>query len=216
MTEMIRFENVDFSYGKKVILKNFSMNVGEGERVCLYGPSGQGKTTIIKMVCGLLKADSGTLYVGSSDFRPVFQEDRLLPFLTVRENIAMFSEGRDTRVPSGRDTCVPSGRDTCGSADHDVSGLIGRLGLEEVIDLKPARLSGGLARRAALARALAAPGDIYLLDEPFAGLDETNISNAIDLINEITAGKTFVCALHNKTEALRLGCRIEDITRGLR
>ena len=208
MTEMIRFENVDFSYGKKVILKNFSMNVGEGERVCLYGPSGQGKTTIIKMVCGLLKADSGTLYVGSSAFRPVFQEDRLLPFLTVRENIAMFSEGRDTRVLSGRDTR--------GSAGCSVSGLIGRLGLEEVIDLKPARPSGGLARRAALARALAAPGGIYLLDEPFAGLDETNIANAIDLINEITAGKTLVCALHNKTEALRLGCRIEDITRGLR
>ena len=184
---VILFRDVSFSYGRVKVLDRFSLSVEKGERVCLFGPSGCGKSTVLRLICGLEKPDSGEVRVSADTVRPVFQEDRLLPFLTVSENAAMFAHGAET------------------------DALLSALGLAEAKDELPARLSGGMARRAALARALAGTGDLYVMDEPFNGLDENSIAAAVRLILERTEGKTLVCILHSRADALRLGCRIAEM-----
>ena len=158
--------------------------VEAGERVCLYGVSGCGKSTVFRLICGLEKPTAGSLTVGSKNIRPVFQDDRLLPFLTLAENTAMFSMG------------------------NDLTELLSDLGLGDAAGEYPQNLSGGMARRAAIARALAAEGDIYLFDEPFNGLDEQNRGKAAALIKERTKGKTALFILHDLSDAHCLGCRI--------
>ena len=155
--------------------------------MCLYGISGCGKSTVFRLICGLEKPTAGKLTVSSKNIRPVFQGDRLLPFLTLTENAAMFANG------------------------NDVSELLDRLELGDAAGDYPKNLSGGMARRAALARALAAEGDIYLFDEPFNGLDEQNRDKAIELIEERTKGKTALFILHDIDDARRLACRIVEM-----
>ena len=186
MSEIV-FENVHFSYGRKKVLENFSFSVDAGERVCLFGVSGCGKSTVFRLICGLEKPTGGRITVGSKDIRPVFQDDRLLPFLTLSENAAMFSNGKSIRA------------------------LLDRLSLSDAADDYPVNLSGGMARRAAIARALAGEGDIYLFDEPFNGLDEQNHDKAIELIKERTKGKTALFILHDIDDVHRLGCRVVEM-----
>ncbi len=183
----VLFDRVGFSYGRKNILRDFSFRAETGEKICLFGPSGCGKSTVLRLICGLEKPTAGTLSVHAKTVRPVFQEDRLLPFLTVAENVAMFSDRA--------------------RADE----ILRRLDLADAADEYPRNLSGGMARRAALARALAQNGDLYVLDEPFNGLDDENTQNAIALIRERTAGKTVICVLHDADHAKRLGCRIVEM-----
>ena len=185
---IIRVENLNFSFGRKAVFKNLNFSMEEGETLCLFGESGIGKSTIVKLICGLLKPDGGKIFVGTNNFRVVFQEDRLLPFLTVRENAGMFGTPESSEA------------------------LIEDLGLSDAADLYPNQLSGGMARRAALARALAGKGDIYIFDEPFNGMDEENIKKSALLIEKYTEGKTVIFVLHDKEEAVKLGCRIIEIS----
>lgn len=186
MAEQIVLKDVCFHYGRKKVLNQLSFSVECGEKVCLFGPSGCGKSTVLRLICGLEKPTSGEMICNTQSIRPVFQEDRLLPFLSVSENVAMFSDGEDP------------------------TEILTELGLAEVLNEPPKKLSGGMARRAALARALAGNGDIYVLDEPFNGLDEENTRRAIELIRRRTEGKTVVCVLHDRTHAEQLGCRMID------
>ncbi len=181
------FDNVSFSYGRKRIIENFSLSVNKGERICVFGSSGAGKSTLLRLICGLEKPNSGKIFVYSKNIRPVFQDDRLLPFLTLSQNVAMFSNGKDT------------------------DGIISSLGLEEAKNEYPSKLSGGMARRTAVARAIADEGDIYIFDEIFNGLDEENTDKAIKLINKNTLNKTVICVLHNKEHAVKLGCKIVEM-----
>lgn len=180
----IRFEHVGFSYGAAQILREFSLRIEAGERVCLTGPSGCGKTTVLRLVMGLEKPSEGTVFINGSSLRPVFQEDRLLPFLTVRQNVELFSGGKPA------------------------DGLLDALGIGASAEKHPADLSGGMARRAAIARALAGDGELYVFDEPFNGLDAENAEKAVALILQYTQGKTLLCVLHDPKDAERLGCRV--------
>lgn len=184
---MITFKNVSFSYGEKQVLKDFNLNIEKGERVCLFGESGRGKTTALRLICGLEKISDGSLTVDSDKISAVFQEDRLLPFLTVEQNIKMFSDS------------------------DNIDYVLEKLKLSDAKNLYPSELSGGMSRRVAIARALCKKGEIYIFDEPFTGLDSANITAATELINEITEGKTVVAVLHEKQYASSLGCRIEKM-----
>lgn len=186
---MICFDRVSFSYGKKRIIEDFSLEVPKGGRICFYGESGCGKSTLLRLVCGLEKPTGGNLTVGSRNIRMSFQEDRLLPFLTVKENVTMFA------------------------SEKDADEVIARLSLTEAANEYPAKLSGGMARRASLARALAGSADIYIFDEPFNGLDEDNIRRASELINERTAGKTVLAVLHERSYAELIGCGVVEVKR---
>ena len=128
---MLSARNISFSYGNQPVLQNLSFSLEKGERLLLLGPSGQGKTTLLRLLCGLLEPQTGTIQ-RPSRLGVVFQEDRLLPTLTLEENLCLVS-----RTPA-------------------LARQIGEeLGLAEYFSRHPAALSGGQRRRGALGRALA-------------------------------------------------------------
>lgn len=177
---MINFKNVSFSYGKTPVLKDFNLSVLPGETVCLFGASGCGKTTVLKLIAGLLTANSGEVLVnGKVSF--VFQENRLIPNLTAKENILAVTDTFDS---------------------------LEALHLSEFCDAKPEDLSGGMARRVAIARAVDYGGDILLLDEPFNGLDEENRRLAANLIKEKFKGKSIVMVSHLKEDIDLLDAKV--------
>ena len=180
---MIEFDRVDFAYSGRPVFCGLTLRVKAGERAAVSGPSGCGKTTLLRLAMGLEKPSAGRVRVAAKHISPMFQEDRLLPFLTLRQNCEMF----------------------CDSA-AGVSPVLRRLGLLDAAEALLSALSGGMARRAALARMLCHPAELYLLDEPFTGLDEENAACAARLIDEVTAGKTLLVVTHHPGEAEMLGC----------
>lgn len=174
---MINFQNVNFSYGEKLVLNNFSLAVKNGERVALSGPSGVGKTTVLRLIMGLEPVQLGKIEVKkAAKISVVFQEDRLLPFKTVMQNLTLF-----------------------GNTDT-ANKILSDLGLSDAKDKYPAQLSGGMARRVSIARALVRGGDIFIFDEPFNGIDDENVKITAELINEYTKGKTVIMVSHNKRD----------------
>lgn len=194
---MIHLEKVSFSYGEKAILRDFDLLVADGELVALMGPSGCGKSTLVNLIAGLRKAEQGTVQVDEARPVYVFQEPRLFPWLTVRENIAAV-------LPE-----APS--------DEEILSVLRFVGLEGEADTLPADLSGGMKSRAALARALlygkTYGSRLYLLDEPFAALDEPTriaLRNALrDLFRR--EGATAVLVTHDRSEAESFSDRIVEM-----
>ncbi|MBQ6816655.1 MAG: ABC transporter ATP-binding protein [Clostridia bacterium] len=185
---MIQISNLSFSYGKNTVLKNLNLNIKKGDRICLMGKSGIGKTTLLKIIIGLIKGYEGSVKINNNaKFSVVFQEDRLLPFKTVAQNLALFAT---------RDSALEA---------------LEALGVLDVADKYPAQLSGGQARRVAIARALATKGDIYVLDEPFNAIDQENIAVAANYINKITAEKTLIAVSHMENAAALLNAATVDI-----
>lgn len=165
---MIEMHDVSFSYGDKRVLQNFCFSASAGQTVCLFGPSGCGKTTVLRLIAGLLTPESGTVSV-KGKMSVVFQENRLIPSLTVRENILVVAQTADA---------------------------LRTLGLGDYENAKISDLSGGMARRVAIARAVSYGGDILLLDEPFSGLDAENRRIAADCIRTAFEGKCIVLVSH--------------------
>lgn len=181
---MISFKNVYFSYGKKSVLSDFNLQINEGDRVAICGESGVGKTTVLRLIMGLEKEKSGIIEIEKDKkITAVFQEDRLLPFKTVLENISLFGDGK-----LGLE-------------------ILKKMGLEDYANKYPSSLSGGMARRVSIARALAHSGDIFIFDELFNGIDEENVKLTASLINDYTANKTVVMVSHNKRDIELLCCR---------
>lgn len=196
MTDTIEISGLCKSYrveGRTVeVLKNLDLTVPAREITVLLGRSGCGKTTLLRLIGGLEKADSGTIS-RPPDSRTafVFQEARLMPWLTVEKNIAFGLKKKDVR------------RD-------DLSRLIAMTGLKGFEDALPGQLSGGMQQRAALARALAMKPDFILMDEPFAALDhftrEKMQNFLLELHQNTRCGVLFVT--HSIDEALAIGDRI--------
>ena len=150
---MLTFENVSFSYGDQNILSNLSFSLARGEILALTAPSGEGKSTVLNLIAGLRKPSGGRIVCNAQKIAYAFQEPRLFPWLTVAENIRAV-------LPKGTDGDL-------------VAKALEAVELTDAAHLYPAELSGGMKSRASLARALAYGGDLLLLDEPFAALDET-------------------------------------------
>lgn len=146
---MIEIRDLTVRFDQKVVLDGFSADVPLSGTTAVEGPSGAGKTTLLRVLCGLTKPDGGRVS-GLSGLRVgmLFQEDRLLPWRTALENVCEVTDAAQAAV------------------------LLTDLGLGDAMHLRPAALSGGMQRRTAIARLLALPSDILLLDEPFTGLDE--------------------------------------------
>ena len=168
----IRFEQVSKSFDNQPVLHNLDLEVEEAETKIILGGTGSGKTTILKMVLGLVRPDSGRIFVGEEDITEldetemmpirkkigmVFQEGALFDSLTVGENVAfqMREEGSLARSEIA----------------ETVFTLLGFVGLQDVIDKFPSQLSGGMRRRVGIARALVGDPRILLYDSPTAGLD---------------------------------------------
>lgn len=179
MTE-IRVQNLCKTYGNHVVLHNLSFTAGVGVTRIL-GRSGAGKTTLLRILLGLDQPDSGSLFGTNCRWAAVFQEDRLLGHLDAENNL----------------------RFALGSAYNAAAAktLLGELGLADVGSKPICEYSGGMKRRLALARALLAPSDALILDEPFTGLDEENRSIALRCILHAAQTKPVLLASH---EALDL------------
>ncbi len=145
---MIRLTNVTAGYPGKAVLRNLSLSLPEQGAVAIMAPSGFGKTTLLRLLAGLLKPQSGTVSgLENKKIAFLFQEDRLLPWLDVEKNVEIVSDREKARFWLNEMEITDSGQ-------------------------FPYEMSGGMQRRAALARAMAYGGDVLLLDEPFKGLDE--------------------------------------------
>ena len=146
---MLTIDRVCKSFGSLSVLKDVSLTVGDGEIVALIGPSGCGKTTLLDIISGLSQPDSGTV-IGGENISYMFQSARLLPWRTVYENIRLVRED---------------------VSPEEIHELIKAVGMEGFANYYPDQLSGGMAKRCALARAFHYQGTHLLMDEPFQGLD---------------------------------------------
>lgn len=146
---MIKTDRISFSYRGKKIFEALSLDIPDGITV-IEGPSGGGKTTLLRLIAGLETPSSGTITGVPKKITFMFQDDRLLPWLSAEENVACVMPERE----KGR-----------------ALSFLKELEIEQESGLKPGALSGGQQRRVALARALAYEGDLMILDEPLKGLD---------------------------------------------
>ena len=173
---MISLHNVNVSFHGQAVLQDLSATIPTDRNTVIYGASGSGKTTLLRVLLGLQKADSGEITgSGGIRFSPVFQEDRLLPWLSAQENVALVSD-----------------MTTAGN-------LLQKLGLADAMTERPAQLSGGMKRRVAIARALAFRGDVLLLDEPFNGLDAS--AKAMTAATILEANLPIILVTHSRDEA---------------
>lgn len=176
---MAKVENMTVQYGGTAVLENFSAEFPDGGVTAVSGRSGCGKTTLLAVLLGLLRPDGGTV----SGFRQpsaVFQEDRLLPFLSAEKNIAV----------------------TAGCTEAEAGEALLSVGFDAADRGKRAfELSGGMARRVAIVRAMLAPGDAVLLDEPFKGLDERTRAQVVRFVCENRRGRTMVVVTHDPRDA---------------
>lgn len=209
MEPIIIFRHVTKGYGDRAILHDFNLEIRKGEFLTVIGSSGSGKTTMLKLINGLLSPDKGSIWIEGKDISKenqtllrrnigyVIQGIGLFPHMTIRRNIAYVpnllnrSDKERTRIA--------------------VERLIGVVGLEqEMLDRYPSELSGGQRQRVGIARALAANPDILLMDEPFGAVDEITrkmLQTEITRIhNEL--GVTIVFITHDIREALTLGTRV--------
>ena len=206
---VIRFDHVNKAYGDTPVLRDFTLDVPEGECLTMIGRSGCGKTTLLKLVNGLLTPDPGAVYVRGQDVSGsdrialrrsigyVIQSTGLFPHMTVGKNIAY--------TPS---LSRMWDRETERS---EVARLLKTVGLEpELAGRYPSELSGGQRQRVGIARALAAKPSIMLMDEPFGSVDEITRRSLQDELRSLRGelGLTVLFVTHDIGEAFRLGDRV--------
>lgn len=190
---MIRFDQVSFSYGDKEVLSELSFCLETGELLAVMGESGCGKTTLLHLAAGLQGPQTGEIRSDHARVSIAFQEPRLFPWLTVRENLL---------------SALPQSERRAG--EERLSALLAEMGLSDVEGLYPRELSGGMKSRVSLARALLYGGDLLLLDEPFSALDEEMRQElATRLRRELKKeGKTAILVTHLRAEAEAFADRV--------
>lgn len=195
---LIALEHVSKAFGTLEVLDDLSLQVDEGQIVAIVGPSGVGKTTILKLIAGIVLPDAGRMSVVGAPLAYVFQEPRLLPWRTAADNVAapLRAQGMDrteARAAAGR--------------------WLGRVGLEGFEHFYPAKLSGGMAQRVSIARALAVGPRVLLLDEPFGNVDVDLRASVMAILQEMIGERavTAVHVTHDLIEALQLADRIVEL-----
>ena len=215
MNKAIEFKNIKKAYGSQVILENFDFSVEKGEFVTIIGSSGSGKTTVLKMANGLVKADAGDIFINGENIRDkdmielrrnigyAIQGSVLFPHMTVEQNISYVpnllnkKDKKRTREALGK--------------WMEIVGLE-----EELKERYPAELSGGQQHRDGIARALAASPDILLMDEPFGAVDEITRGQLQNELQRIYAQThiTILFVTHDISEALKLGTKVLVMDQG--
>lgn len=214
MESIIAFEKVCKSYDEKTILENFSLNINKGEFVSIVGTSGSGKTTILRMINGMIKPDSGRITVMGEDLENTniielrrkigyaIQGNGLFPHMTASENIAY--------VPT------ISGAEKA-RTDIIVDEMLDLVSLpKDIKNMMPRELSGGQQQRVGIARAYANSPEILLMDEPFGAVDAITRFELQKELKEIykKTGCTIVFITHDMGEALKLGTKVLVLDKG--
>jgi phospholipid/cholesterol/gamma-HCH transport system ATP-binding protein len=207
---MIRFEHVSMSFGRRQVFSDLSFSIDFHEKVAILGGSGEGKTTILKLIMGLIKPDSGKILVDGEDitvkseselrdvrmkFSLIFQEGALFDSLNVKENVA-FCLREYTKMSEEE-------------IDGKVREILKTVGVEHAMELMPEELSGGMHRRVSIARSLAfCDPRMFLYDEPTTGLDPVNSDNICKLISDMARNGTgLVIVTHKVSDALKVAKR---------
>lgn len=184
---MLKLTEISHRFEEHWVLKDFSLTLLPGQRIALMGPSGVGKTTLLRIALGLLSPTEGTVENRFSKIAAVFQEPRLLPWRTAAENVNLVLRDDRSTLPKARQQ-------------------LSQLGLADAADKYPRELSGGMQQRVALARAMAAEGDLLILDEPFKAMDEALKEQVMALVGK--TGAAILLVTHEESEAAALGCQI--------
>lgn len=186
MAASVEIKEICKTYGRLKVIDHWNLTIAPGERLAVLGPSGAGKTTFLRMLAGLEQADTGKIELSSNRSAFVFQEPRLIPWRTVRDNLRFVN-------PSA-----------------DVSGILKQLRLEGFEDYMPAHLSGGMQQRVNLARALIIEPELLILDEAFTSLDLPFKLTLIRDLLEYWHNKRFtmLTVTHDLKEALYLADRV--------
>ena len=183
---MIKLDNVTFSYGDEKIIQNLGISLAKDRIYCIMGASGIGKTTLLRLISGMLKCNSGSVS-GTEKMKKsfIFQENRLLPEMSIYENLRFVTDD-----------------------DKKINEALQNTELYDDKNKKASALSGGMARRVAIARAAAFDGDIFFIDEPLYGLDVKISENILELIRQTVQGKTAFIITHSPEEAFYLADEI--------
>ncbi|MGH7500735.1 MAG: ABC transporter ATP-binding protein [Longimicrobiales bacterium] len=216
---MIEYRNLYKSFGDLHVLRGVDLLVKEGETLALLGPSGSGKSVLLKCAIGLLEPDAGDVIVdgtsiamaSSDELRSVrrnlgyvFQNAALFDSLTVAENLQLAQ-------------CDETSTASVADLRQDAIGLLKKVNLgPEVLEKLPAELSGGMRKRVAVARAIASRPSYLLWDEPTTGLDPVNADNIDELIFELgrSLGVTSIVVTHDLDTAFDVGDRIALLYEG--
>lgn len=180
----IAFQNVEMAYDGKTVFSNLTYTFCLTGITALMGESGCGKTTLLRLLCGLEVPKNGEIVGMPQKYTFMFQENRLLPWATVLENVAAVCN-----VPTAE-------------------RWLAAVGLSQEANSLPSALSGGMQRRVALARALAHQSDVLLLDEPFKGLDVELRSKMIQLLQEQAQLRPILFVTHDPCEAQECGAKV--------
>lgn len=171
---MLKLNNITVSFDGKKVLDNFSCDLSDFHIVAICGPSGCGKTTLLNVISGLCKADSGNVETDKT-FVYMFQEPRLFTHLTALENVNVVLNDNKTTLNQAKE-------------------LLLKVGLTD-FDKYPLQLSGGMRQRTALARTLAGSGDVLVLDEPFSALDVESKAKLVDVV--VRDGRQVIFVTHD-------------------
>ncbi|ABD70646.1 ABC transporter related [Rhodoferax ferrireducens T118] len=214
---LVELRNLTFGYGEQVVLDNISMSVPRGKVTALMGASGGGKTTILRLIGGQNRAKSGEMLFDGQDVTPMnqaqlyaarrrmgmlFQFGALFADLSVFENVAFpLREHTNLSDPLIR---------------HIVLMKLNAVGLRGARDLMPSDLSGGMARRVALARAIALDPELVMYDEPFSGLDPISLAIAARLIRQLndSMGLTSVFVSHELEQTFAISDHVIILANG--
>lgn len=195
---MIGLTGITKTFDNTAIVDRFHLELDKYSITALVGPSGCGKSTILRIAAGLLEPDSGSVKLPHNKLGVVFQESRLLPWLTVKENLALSLSPRDP------------------DSNKKIEQALRSVKLNNVETMLPNQLSGGMAQRVAIARALLRQPEVLLLDEPFSALDAVTRSELQRLLRSIATSHNVKCMLvtHDLTEAVTISDQIAVMGNG--
>ena len=192
---MFNLQDIVLNYGNLKVLDRFNLSCNKSQFVCLLGSSGVGKSSILNVLAGITKPQSGQVNCNNKRLAYVFQEPRLLPWFTVEQNmqLGLYSLGLNSKLRAER-----------------VKSLLPLLGLSGFGDYYPSQLSGGMKQRVSIGRAFAIRPELLLLDEPFSALDENLKQDMRELLDSLQQWHhcTKVMVTHDVSEAIKLSDRI--------
>jgi phospholipid/cholesterol/gamma-HCH transport system ATP-binding protein len=206
-SSLVQFENVSFAYGERSVLTDVSLSIKRGQVVAIMGGSGSGKTTLLKLIGGQIRPDQGKLSVAGDDVGSM-NESRLY---AMRKKLGMlFQFGALFTDLSVFDNVAFPLRERSNLPESMIRDLVlmklNAVGLRGVSEQMPSELSGGMARRVALARAIALDPNVMLYDEPFTGLDPISLATIGKLIRDLNdaLGTASVIVTHDVEESLSI------------
>jgi NitT/TauT family transport system ATP-binding protein len=195
MSEIV-LHQLSFAYGETPVFKLLNLRFAEGEIYGLTGRSGLGKTTLLRLLAGLEKPQSGEIQgLEGKRVALLFQEDRLCLNLNALTNVRMV-------MPEAKDHQMRV------EQEESIRRTLLELGLQDQLHQPVRNFSGGMRRRVALARALLAETELLLLDEPFQGLDPESRASAIEAIKKLRGGRSCLVVSHDEDDYTALGAKV--------